>query len=330
MNLMLLAAGEGTRLRPYTLTLPKPAIPFLNVPIAAHSLRFLGNIQINKLVVNTFHLAPEIEKLFKRLPHRARELHFSHEVGEILGSGGGLGNARAHFKGGGDFIWMNGDELILPKDLDIIEKVVAYHKKTEALATIVVIKHPEVGTKFGGVWANSENQVKTFGRERPATGETGWHFIGVQILSEKVFQYIPEKGPSNILYDALVAGIQAGEKVQVYPIECRWFETGNPEDYMKATSECAKILFEEANVEKTSLETSFAKYMSARPQLQKFKGASLIYSSDAIIDPSSEFKGFICAGEGSEISADCKLENVIVGAGVKVPPGTQASNTLLL
>lgn len=330
MNVMLLAAGEGTRLRPYTLTLPKPAIPFLNVPLAAHVLRFLQNVPLTKLVVNTFHLAPQIERLFHKLPHRAEQLFFSHESGAILGSGGGLGKARSHFKGGGDFILMNADEIILPEDLHVLEKAIAHHKKTKALATILVMEHPEAGGKFGAVWADANNKVKTFGKERPATGEKPWHFIGVQILSEKVFDYIPLQGESNILYDALVGGMLRGELVETYPIKCQWFETGNPTDFLEATRACADILFKGASAEKSSLELSFQNYLSSKMQLQKWKSADLMFSSEAVIDPSCTLKGFVCVGEGSRIAENCVLENVVVGTGVLVPAGTQASNTLLL
>ena len=76
MNVMLLGAGEGTRLRPYTLTLPKPAIPFVTGPLAGHSLSFLGNLAINKLVVNTYHLPGEILHLFHSLRPHAKFLDF--------------------------------------------------------------------------------------------------------------------------------------------------------------------------------------------------------------------------------------------------------------
>jgi mannose-1-phosphate guanylyltransferase len=330
MNVMLLAAGEGTRLRPYTLTLPKPAIPFLNVPLAGHALRFLGNTPLSKLVVNTFHLAPQIERLFHKLPHKAEQLFFSHEAGTILGSGGGLAKARAHFQGGGDFILMNADEVILPQDLEILEKAIAHHKKTKALATLLVMEHPEAGGKFGAVWTDTNNKVKTFGKERPATGEKPWHFIGVQILSEKVFDYIPMQGESNILYDALVGAMQRGELVQSYPIKCQWFETGNPTDFLAATKVCADILFNENTAAKSSLEQSFQNYLSSKMQLQKWQSADLMFSSEAVIDPSCTLKGFVCVGEGSRIGENCILENVVVGTGVLVPPGTQAANTLLL
>ncbi|RYZ68331.1 MAG: mannose-1-phosphate guanyltransferase, partial [Proteobacteria bacterium] len=91
MNVMLLAAGEGTRLRPHTLIRPKPTIPFLNLPLAAYPLSLLEDMRVDRLVVNTFHLPTKVVDLFINLNHGARKLHFSHEINQIMGSGGGLG-----------------------------------------------------------------------------------------------------------------------------------------------------------------------------------------------------------------------------------------------
>lgn len=331
MNVMLLAAGEGTRLRPYTYTLPKPAIPFLNLPLASHSLGFLGDLQINKLVVNTFHLPEKIHSLFHRIPHQAKELHFSDEVGEILGNGGGLGKARAHFQDGGDFIMMNSDEVILPKDSSVVQKAIAQHKASGAIATIMVMEHPGVGTQFGGVWANQNNQVKGFGKTAIPETTKAWHFIGVQILSEKIFQYVPQTGASNILYDVVAAAIANGETVQCFPFESTWFETGNISDFLEATEKCIHFLLDpQITFEKEALERVLQRYANSKMLAQNLDGAQVHFSSEACIDTQSKLNGFVCFAEGSRLADNCKLKNVVVGEGVQIPPGTQAENILIL
>lgn len=330
MNVMLLAAGEGTRLRPFTNMLPKPAIPFLNIPLAAHSLGFLGDLQINKLVVNTYHLPEKIHCLFHKIPHQAKELHFSDEVGVILGNGGGLGKASAHFQGGGDFIMMNSDEIILPKDSEVLKKAIAQHKSSGAICTIMVMEHPGVGTQFGGVWANETHTVKGFGKTAIEGTSKAWHFIGIQIFSERILKYIPS-GVSNILYDVVAAAISDGQKVQCFPFECTWFETGNPKDYLEATEKCLGYLMNPApSFEKNALESVISRYSRSRLISQKLESASVCFSSEARIDTSSKINGFVCFADGSSLPSGCSLKNVIVGEGVHVPEGTQAENTLLL
>lgn len=330
MNVMLLAAGEGTRLRPYTSMVPKPAIPFLNLPLAAHSLGFLNDLQIDKLVVNTFYLPEKIHSLFHKIPHHAKELHFSDEVGEILGNGGGLGKARAHFKGGGDFIMMNSDEVILPADSDVVKKAIAQHQASGAIATILVMNHPGVGTQFGGVWTDKNLQVKGFGKTAIPGTEKAWHFIGVQILSERIFQYVPP-GASNILYDVMAAAIANGETVQCFPFESTWFETGNPTDFLEASKHCVEFLLSSKTTsEKASLERVLQRYSGVKMVSQKMNNAQVLFADGAHISTQSKLEGFVCFAQGSNLPENCELKNVIVGEGVQVPPGTKAENVLLL
>ncbi|WP_373998520.1 sugar phosphate nucleotidyltransferase [Bdellovibrio bacteriovorus] len=331
MNVMLLAAGEGTRLRPYTTILPKPAIPFLTIPLAAHSLGFLREISINKLVVNTYHLPKKIHELFHRLPHKAESLHFSNEVGAILGSGGGLGKAREHFKGGGDFIMMNADEVILPQDSAVLNKAISLHSQSKAIATLMVMDHPGVGTQFGGVWTDSNNNVLGFGKQPIPGSVKAWHFVGVQILSEEVFSFIPLEGESNILYDALTVAIQKGHIVKVFPFQCSWFETGNPGDFLEASRKCFSYLAAtEDSFQKKALNANIQDYAPKPVHVTSEFGGQRVISEGAKIDISSKIQGLFCIGSGSSVASGCRLENVIVGDGVQVSAGTQVANTLLL
>ena len=69
INGILLSAGLGTRLRPYTYDTPKPAIPFLSIPLAVYPLTLLAEFEIQNLVVNTHHLPEKIENLFHPNAH---------------------------------------------------------------------------------------------------------------------------------------------------------------------------------------------------------------------------------------------------------------------
>lgn len=330
MNVMLLAAGEGTRLRPFTNLLPKPAIPFLNIPLAAHALGFLHDISIKNLVVNTYHLPNKIHDLFNKLPHDAEHLIFSDEVGEILGGGGGLMKAKKHFIGGGDFLMMNADEIILPKDSAILQKAIAHHKSTNAIATLLVMKHPGVGTQFGGVWTDAKNSVIGFGKTNVPESSQGWHFVGVQILSEKIFNYLPEQGVSNILLDGIMKALADGHIAEVFPFECSWFETGNPNDFLEATKHCLDILAAPGSPEKQALNRTLNRFSKAKLILKNLSNAIVHFSEEADVSTKSTYHGVVCVGAGSTVEENCDLENVIVGPGVRVTAGTKAANTMLL
>ncbi len=244
MNVMMLAAGEGTRLRPYTLEKPKPAIPFFSVPLACYSLSLLDTLKIDKLVVNTYHLPQNIELLFKKITPQWKSLHFSPEVGQLLGSGGGIHNAKKFLQGGGDFFVVNADEVILPHEVKILNDMMAFHKRHKGIATLMTMDHPEVGEKFGGAWLNEGTQVQCFSKKAPGPhAPRGQHFVGVMILSDKIFSYFkPQIVEENILYETLTAAMAAGEDVHAFQVQAEWFETGNPVDFMKATEACLNAL----------------------------------------------------------------------------------------
>ncbi len=238
MNVMLLAAGEGTRLRPYTTSLPKPAIPFLTVPLAAYSISLIDRLKIKNLVINTHHLPTHIEYLFKDLKLPPCNLKFSSEKDLLLGSGGGI-HAAENFLLGGDFLVMNGDEVILPNKLGIIEDLIYFHQTHKPIATLLTMNHLEVGKKFGGAWTLDGVHVDLFSKQKPSEKHQGHHFVGGMILSESVFQYFkPQVEVENILYETLTLAMSKGEKVLVFNVDCTWFESGNAQDLIAATDYC--------------------------------------------------------------------------------------------
>lgn len=325
MNLMLLAAGEGTRLRPYTQTCPKPAMPFLNIPLAAHALGFVSPLQVTRFVVNTFYLPHKIHELFESLPTPAPPKFSDERV--LLGSGGGLKAAQNHFDLSEPIVLMNADEVILPRDLGIISKALKHHRQSNALSTLLVMRHPEAGKKFGGVWTTGE-RVRGFGKEKISGANSVWHFIGVQILSPRIFDYLPE-GESNILYDAVAAGLQQNEIAEIYPIECDWFETGNPQDYMEAQAECLKFLADDqTSYQKRSLQRSLDLF-AVEPQLvSKTSDLLLMKSASAIIE--GQLSGFAVIGAQSVVPKNFQGKNIVLAAKTKIAEENSATDKVFL
>lgn len=240
---MILAAGLGSRLMPFTATQPKPCIPFLSVPLGAYSLSLIDHLKLDRLVVNTHHLPQAIEKFFKSQHSTWKELVFTHEP-QLLGSGGAIHNAEKYLKGTGNFFVLNGDEVILPHHLGLLDDMLAFHKFHKGIATLLTMEHPEVGSKFGGAWLNEGTKVQCFSKKNPGShAPHGQHFMGVLLLSDRIFNYFKsEIVDENILYETLTSAMGAGEEVHAFNSKAEWFETGNPEDFMKATETYFKSL----------------------------------------------------------------------------------------
>lgn len=330
MNVMLLAAGEGTRLRPHTLIKPKPAIPFLNLPLATYPIALLEGVKIDRLVVNTFHLPTLIVDLFIQMHHGARKLHFSHEIHQLLGSGGGLSQARDYFLGQGDFIMMNADEVILPAQEKVLAKALTLHQQNKAICTLLTMDHPEAGGKFGGVWLNDLDEVRGFGKTKPtADSKKAEHFVGVQILSEKILDYIPHGVASNILYDAVTLALNDGHCVQRCKIDCHWYETGNTADFVAATSACLDLLKEDHSASAKYLQKVLRKYSKETPVLD-FSDNQKILRAPGVELPPGVVSGFGVFAKGCRIPIDCHLKNMIIGERVHVAAKSHLQNNLLL
>lgn len=328
MNVLLLAAGEGTRLRPHTYILPKPAIPFLNAPLISYSLSFLEDLPIQRLVVNTYHLPDKIKAVVQRIPHRAEQLFFSDEVGQILGSGGGFVKALPHFDLSKPIVMMNADEVVLPSESDTMKKAISIANKSDAIATLITMPHPDAGSKFGAVWCDTENRVLGFGKQEVPGAVKKLHYVGVAILSAKVAEFLPASKESNILYDGLVKAIAKGHQVKAHEISCKWFETGNQQDFLHATSECVQILKEKSEPYFSYLKKVMNRFAS-NTQITRHENYTLVADLSAKQD-SHKFSGFVVLAERCHIKKGSVVENSVLGSGVQSSANSEIRNQLWL
>ena len=326
---MILAAGLGTRLRPVTEKLAKPAVPFLNIPLLYYPLELLTGLGIDKLVINTHHRPEQIEQAAKHSLFGA-PIALSYEPGQPLGSGGGIWGARGELRGGGDFVVCNGDEVILPRDPGVIARFASEHRKHKALATILVMEHPLVGTQFGGVWTDAGGDVKGFGKDPKAFGPglKGYHYIGLLLLNDRVFDYLPE-GESNILYDALKAAIDAGETVRACVGEFTWFETGNLKDFLEASESALRLLENGRGNDATFLKALCQKHWSPGSKIERHGGASVLKGAGARIAGDARVQEFAVLGDGAEIGANAEARRCVLLPRARIASGAKADAIVL-
>lgn len=242
--MMMFAAGQGLRLLPFTSQHPKPTIPLLQVPLGYYLLPYLSKLSVSQLVINTFHLPQLVHQLYddcKPALSFAENLTFSDEQDYIKGSGGGLKLAEELLQGDQPIVACNSDEVIFTEDENFVAKALQQHQEKKSFATLVVTRHPLVGTKFGGIWADDDGNVLGIGKESPRPGTTPWHFIGIQILDNKILDYILPTVEVNIFYGVMVNLLQ-DKDIRIFPLECDWYETGNIVDYTEAKAQITKNL----------------------------------------------------------------------------------------
>ncbi len=179
MRAILLCAGRGLRFRPVTERIPKPLLPFLNVPLARAHLRRLHEAGIGEVAVNLHHLGDQIERHLREQSAELPDLRFFPEP-QILGTAGALRNA-AEFLGQDDFFVVNSDAAI---DVDF-ESLRSRHRTSGRAATLLVTENrdPEHYTPLQA----EGDRITAFGVHGPGA----LLYTGVCLLSPRLLPRIP-------------------------------------------------------------------------------------------------------------------------------------------
>ncbi|MET3710192.1 MurNAc alpha-1-phosphate uridylyltransferase [Sphingomonas trueperi] len=219
---MVMAAGLGKRMRPLTVSRPKPLIEVAGKPLIDHVFNRLAAAGIERAVVNVHYLANQLEAHL-RARVKGMELLVSDERKQLLETGGGLVQAR-DLLGDAPFLCVNSDNLWVDGPTDAIRLLASQwdDAKMDALLLLVPLAR---ATCHGG---QGDFRLDAFGRitERRKPGRLApFVFTGVQILSPRVIRDWPE-GPfsTNLFWNrAMEAGRLWGAVHQGL-----WFDVGSP------------------------------------------------------------------------------------------------------
>jgi mannose-1-phosphate guanylyltransferase len=235
---MILAAGEGLRIRPLTQDLPKPMIPILGKPVMEYLVEHLAKHGIEEIMVNVAYKHWRIENHFGNGSLWGVNIGYSYEgvyeYGEItprpLGSAGGMRKIQDF---GGFFdtttVVICGDAII---DLDI-ETAVLEHKQNKALASVVTFEVPrgDVG-KYGVVETDEQGLVISF-QEKPSPEEARSNFAstGIYIFEPEVLNYIPPGREFDIGSQLFPLLVKKGLPFYAQKHVFNWIDIGHVSDY---------------------------------------------------------------------------------------------------
>lgn len=228
---VLLAAGLGTRLRPLTLSLPKPAVPFVGRPLAGWMLERLAAAGIEDVVANTHHLAEACERELAAACPSGMRLRFSREA-SILGTAGGIRAAASQFAG------LDSDESIVVVNGDLVfappfEELLAMHARG-ALATLVLRRVDDPWTS-GAVQRSEDGRIhQILGRDRVPDTQP-FLFTGVHVLAGAVLERLPREG--CIVRDVYLPWLRDREALRSVVSDAPWRDLGTLATYLDAHAE---------------------------------------------------------------------------------------------
>ena len=221
---VILAGGRGTRLRPYTVVLPKPLMPIGDFPILEVIVRQLARAGFDHVTMAVNHQAELIKAFFQDGRKWNLEIDYSLEDKPL----GTMGPLRLIADLPEHFLVMNGDVLT---DLDFAGMFDA-HASSGAIFTIASSLREEM-IDYGVLETDAESRLTGF-REKPRSRyEVS---MGIYMLSARVLNYIPRDrlyGFDHLMLDL----IAAKEKVAVRRFDGYWLDIGRPDDYARAIDE---------------------------------------------------------------------------------------------
>lgn len=234
MKAMILAAGFGTRLWPLTEDRTKPAVPFLNTPLVAYAVEYVVKYGARDVIVNLHHRPESVRAALGDGSRYGARVTYSVEP-EILGSGGGLDKVRGELDGD-DFVVVNGK---IVTDIDL-GAAIAEHRERGAIATLVLLENPK-RERFTDVRVGADGRILEFaGYPEPDGERVPLMFTGIQVLSPRIFEYVPRGVFSHTTSVAFPAAMAAGELVLGHVTAGRWRELSTLERYYALSVEGAR------------------------------------------------------------------------------------------
>ncbi len=318
MKAMILAAGEGTRLHPLTLALPKPMVPIANVPLLVRTIRLLKSHGVTEIAVNLFHKPEAIRDALGDGSTFGVRLHYSLET-TLMGTAGGVKHMEAFLDE--PFLVLYGDNLYRANFAPLI----AAHRASGAVATLATFTTPNP-TACGLVVTDDVGIVTRF-QEKPLISEvfTDQANAGVYVCEPGVFDYIPANTACDFGKDVFPAVLSAGRhRLAARPLDGYLRDTGTLESYRQA------------NWDVLDGETGDPPLAICGMTL----GEDTMLSSSAILDGRNIIGGDCFVGErahltdailwdGCQIQMDAVIgvgtilgRNVVVGAGAVIGAGT--------
>lgn len=227
MKAMILAAGYGERLWPLTADRGKPALPVLGKPLVGYVAEYLAQNGVTEAVVNLHHRPESVRKSLGDGSQFGLHLEYVYEP-VILGTSGGLDNARGFFQEG-TFICVNGKIIT---DIDL-HAAIETHRRQNALATLV-LKRNTRRERFSIVETENGLVTRFAGMPQPTDvgSETPLMFTGIHILEPRIFEYIPRGVFSDSVVHVYPQAMAKGERIAAHVGEGMWHELSTLQRYL--------------------------------------------------------------------------------------------------
>jgi mannose-1-phosphate guanylyltransferase len=304
LEAILLVGGQGTRLRPLTIGMPKPLLPTAGVPFLAHQLARAAGLGIGRVIMATAFRAEMFAEVFGDGSDFGLEIVYVHEP-VPLGTGGGIRNAAASLRSGPDdpVVVLNGDVL---SGHDIGAQI-DLHRKADAAVTLHLVEVPDP-SRFGCVPTDLDGRVTAFLEKTPHP-QTSQVNAGCYTFTRRYIDAMPAGRVLSVERETFPDLIAAGDTVMGYLESAYWLDVGTPEAFIRGS--CDLVLGELAS-----------------PAVPGECGEALLLPG-ASADPSASVSGGTAIGAGSVIGREAAVDGSVIFDGVTVGAGASVSASVI-
>ncbi|HEX6544081.1 MAG TPA: mannose-1-phosphate guanyltransferase [Ktedonobacterales bacterium] len=230
MKAVVMAGGEGSRLRPLTVSRPKPMVPIVGRPVMEHILNLLKRHGITDVVVTVQYMASAIEDYFGDGSQFGMHINYSRE--EVpLGTAGSVKNAEDMLDE--PFLVISGDALT---DFDL-GKIIKFHNDNRSVATLT-LAHVANPLEYGVIITDDRGHIRQF-LEKPSWSEVFSDTIntGIYVLDPMIFDYIEKDTAVDFSQDLFPMMLEKGDPIYGFIADGYWCDIGNLATYMQANAD---------------------------------------------------------------------------------------------
>ena len=313
MQAVILAGGEGTRLRPLTCTLPKPMMPVLNRPFLEHALRRLVTQGVTEVFLTVGYLSDKVQEHFGDGADMGLSLHYALEP-QPLGTAGAVKNVASSLQG--TTLVCNGDIFT---DVDI-GQMLAFHREKGAKVTIFLtpVEHPSA---FGVVEVDSRSRVGKFIEKPPPDQVTSlWVNGGLYLLEPEVLWQVPPDTYHMFERGLFPRLVELGIPVYGYQARPYWLDMGTPQSYLKLHRD---LLLRSTPVNILAADPKDGVWLGTGCRIEPtavVRGPVLL-GEGCTVEAGATVTGPTVLGPGCRVCADATISGSVVWAGSTLGPG---------
>jgi len=230
---MLLAAGRSTRLGPLGAALPKPLVPICGYPAIRYGIAACARAGLRDVVVNLFHHGDRIRDTLGDGRELGVGIRYSSEV-DLLGTGGGIANARPALLGAGPVLVMNA-KVVADVDLGAVIEAHRAAASAGALGTMLLRDDPDA-RRWGAIRVDAAGRVVGILDARspvPPDGDAVERmFTGIHVLEPALMDRLRPL-PCDVIRDAYIPALQAGQRIMAVRHDGYFAEHSTPERYLE-------------------------------------------------------------------------------------------------